>query len=366
MEAFAITNPGLEEYAAEEVKELLTVKTSTEPSVVLFKADDKKMAYLCYKAQSLIKVCSLLERFKLESEKDLQKVKTDFTKIIPKGKTFKVKFARQGDVLLSAQEVEPVLGEIICNQFKNKIKVSMDNPNYIVYLYLFDTTAYLGIDYTGFDLGKRDYRVFANPKSLHSQIAAILLRIAEFKANKTLLDPFCLSGEIGIEAALFVSRKSPCYFSKQKFAFNKFLKFDFEKVDKEIKKPKAKIVLSSPRMGDVKAAQKNAKIASVEKLIDFTRQDIEWLDIKFKKGSVDKIVTIIPCPSSNMPENSLKKIYDDFFYQVKYLLSKKGRVVVLGKSLSYLKKVAKDVKLIKEIKFMNGQEEMQIAVFEKV
>ena len=365
MKAFAITNPGLEEYSAKEIQELIKTKTITEDSVVLFDCTEEKLAYLCYGSQSLIKVCSLLERIKLNSSEDLKKIKTDFTKLIPKGKTFRVKFAKQ-NCDLSSQEIEPELGEIVHNQFKGKIKVLMDNPDYIVYIYCFKNDAYIGIDYSGFDLSKRDYRVFANPKSYHSNISYLMLRIGEFKENETLLDPFCLSGETGIEAGLFATKRSSHYFSKQKFAFNKFMKFNFDKVNKEIKKSKARIVLSSPAMSDVKAAQKNAKIAGVEKEIEFTRQDVEWIDFKFKKKEcVDKIVTQIPCPSSNVAEQTLKKTYDDFFFQIKYLLDKKGKVVVLGKNLDYFKKIAKNVKLKQEINFMNGQEKLEIAVFEK-
>jgi len=365
MKAFAITNHGLEGLATHEVEELLKVKAKKEPSVVLFDANEQKLAYLCYKAQSLIKVCSLLEKFDLKSVKDLKKIKTDFTKIIPDNNSFRVKFARQGDVSLISQEIEPELGETIYNQFKGKIKVSMENPDYIVYLYVFNKTAYLGIDYSGFDLSKREYRVFANPKSFHANINYILLRLAELKEKETLLDPFCLSGETGIEAALYLSKKSPHYFSKQKFAFNKFLKFNFNKIDKEVKKTKSKITLSSPHMNDVKASQKNAKIAGVEKLINFTRQDIEWLDLKFKKNSVNKIVSIIPCPSFNNPERNLKKLYNEFFDRTKFILKKKGRIVVLGKDLTFFKKTAKNVKLIKEIEFLNGKEHLGIAAFEK-
>ena len=365
MKAFAVTNLGLEEYSAKEIQELIKAKTVIEDSVILFDSTEEKLAYLCYRNQSLIKVCSLLEKIKLNSVEDLKKIKTDFTKIIPKGKTFRVKFAKQ-NCDLSSQEIEPFLGEIVHTQFKGKIKVLMDNPDYVVYIYVYRNNAYVGIDYPGFDLSKRDYRVFANPKSFHSNISYIMLRAAEFKENETLLDPFCLSGETGIEAALFAVKKSPHYFSKQKFAFNNFMKFNFDKVNKEIKKSKARIVLSSPAMSDVKASQKNAKIAGVEKEIEFTRQDVEWIDFKFKKKEcVDKIITQIPCPSSNVAEQTLKKIYDDFFFQIKYLLNKKGKVVVLGKNLDYFKKIAKNMKLTKEMEFMNGQEKLEIAVFTK-
>ena len=109
MKAFAITSNGLEKYAAEEVEELLKVKTKTEPSVVLFEADEQKLAYLCYKSQSLIKVCSLIEKIKLTKINDLDKLKIDFTKIIPKNKTYKVK-AICINSSVSSQEIQPVLG----------------------------------------------------------------------------------------------------------------------------------------------------------------------------------------------------------------------------------------------------------------
>ncbi len=365
MKAFAITNSGLEEYASQEVETLLGVKSKTKPSVVIFDATEEQIALLAYRAQSIVKVCSLLETFTFNQIDDLQKIKTDFTKIIPFGKTFRVKFSRQGSVDFSSQEIEPMLGDFVSLQFKEPPKVSMNNPDYIVYFYIVDETAYLGIDYCGFDLGKRNYRVFANPKSVHANISYIMLLVAGFRNKQTLIDPFCLSGEVGIEAALFASQKSPFFFDKDKFAFNKFMKFDFEKVDNGIKKSKSRIILSSPHMNDVRAAQKNAKIAGVEKELEFTRQDVEWLDLKMGDNSVDSMISNIPCPSFNMPEQALKRVYDDLFFQVKHILKKKGKVVVLGKNLAYFKRVASDVKLVDEISFLNGQDTLQIVVFEK-
>jgi putative N6-adenine-specific DNA methylase len=365
MKAFAITNLGMEKYASEEVEELLDIKTKTEPSVILFDVPEEKIAYLSYKAQSLIKVCSLVETFKFTDVEDFDKLKADFSKIIPKGKTIRVKASRQGDVDFKSIDLEINLAESIFLKFKEKPSVSLENPDYIIYLYICDDKAYLGIDYVGFDLSKRDYRVFANSKSLRGNVEYLLLRIAEFKSKETLVDPFCLSGEIGIEAALFATRKSPCYFAKQKFAFNKFMKFDFEKADKEIIKSKGKIVLSSPNMPDVRAAQKNAKLAGVEKELEFTRQDMEWLDFRLDKNTVDKIVSLIPCPSSNMPERKLDKLYEDFMFQIKLLLKKNGKVVLLGRNLNYFKTKSKELNLSEEIQFYNNKESMEIMVFEK-
>ena len=123
--------------------------------------------------------------------------------------------------------------------------------------------------------------------------------------------------------------------------------------------------MSSPFQSDVKASEKNAKIAGVDKAIDFTRQDVEWLDFKVKKSSVDCIVSNIPCPSQNMAASALKKTYDEIFFQVKHTLDKKGKAVFMGRNLTFLKECAKDVKVSKELQFMNGKETLEVVMFEK-
>ncbi|HME87344.1 MAG TPA: hypothetical protein VKE88_02940, partial [Candidatus Nanoarchaeia archaeon] len=153
---------------------------------------------------------------------------------------------------------------------------------------------------------------------------------------------------------------------KDKFAFNKFMTFNFDKVDKEIKDSKATILLSAQTMSDVRAAQKNAKIAGAEKAITFTRQDVEWLDFKFDQDSIDCVVSFIQCPSASVPEKMLKKLYEDFFYNLKEPMAKGGTVVICGKNLDYFKSLAKNVKLKKELSFMNGKDDLYVAVFSKI
>ena len=141
MKAFGITNPGLEKFAANEVEKILGVSTTTKRSVVLFEATQEQLAELCYKTQSLIKVCSLLQEFELKNVKDLDKINADFSEI--KG-TFRTKFAKF-ESTLSAQEIEPQLGEIVTKDHP-EFKVDLKNPEFIVYLYANKEEAYLGID----------------------------------------------------------------------------------------------------------------------------------------------------------------------------------------------------------------------------
>ena len=72
--------------------------------------------------------------------------------------------------------------------------------------------------------------------------------------------------------------------------------------------------------------KKNSKISGIDKKINFSRMDLEWLDTKFDKQSIDKIVTKIP----NLQEKQSNTMYNEFFYQAEFILNKKGKIVLIG------------------------------------
>ena len=73
-------------------------------------------------------------------------------------------------------------------------------------------------------------------------------------------------------------------------------------------------------------AKKNSKIAGIDKKINFSRMDMEWLDTKFDKQSIDKIVAKMP----NLQEKQGNNVYNEFFYQAEFILSKKGKMALIG------------------------------------
>ena len=79
-------------------------------------------------------------------------------------------------------------------------------------------------------------------------------------------------------------------------------------------------------MNHVQFAKKNSKIAGVDKKLTFSRMDLEWLDTKFKKHSINKIVTRLP----ESRKKDLNKVYKEFFYQAEFILSENGKIVVMG------------------------------------
>ena len=111
------------------------------------------------------------------------------------------------------------------------------------------------------------------------------------------------------------------------------MKIDLEEVDEEFrrdfgKKKAPKVFSYDKELRMFYAGKKNAKIANVDKLINLSKVDIGWLDAKFKKHSVDFIIAHPPCMSKNTNEKALKKVYDEFFYQAEYFISKALTVTV--------------------------------------
>ena len=184
-----------------------------------------------------------------------------------------------------------------------------------------------------------------------------------------MLDPFSRDGIIPIEAALYANDFPVNYYKKDRFAFLMLdLGSDYEKLFKGIdrriiKKSKARIYSFDHLFKFVDFSKKNAKIAGVEKNIEFSRRELEWLDIKFKKESIDRIVTSPPT-SKNA---NLDKIYNEFFYQNEYILKKEGSIGIITRVPDFVKKHAEkhNFKVLKEKEVFSGEQPLKTIILKK-
>ncbi|MBW3000116.1 hypothetical protein KY339_05580, partial [Candidatus Woesearchaeota archaeon] len=338
MKALGIANLGLEKISAQEVKELINVDSKTAATTITFQPKNfNDLTLVCYKSQSLNRILLLLGKLKFSEKKEIFSAieKIDFSPFLTRKNTFAARCERIGSHEFSSQEIEGKTGEIIIEKIKKEKKytqnVELENPDVTVYVYIFNNECYIGIDLTGFDLSKRQYRVFVHPNSLKATIAFCLLKIADIKQGQKVLNPFCGDGTIPIEAALHLSKLSVNYYNKDKFAFLKLKQFkdiDLEKFDEKTVSVD-NIYGYDSLLRNVKAAQKNAKIAGINKLINFSKIDIEWLDTKFEKEEIDKIITFSPSLTKRADKKEIEKLYKELFYQADFVLGKKGVIVMV-------------------------------------
>ncbi len=385
MKAFAISTPGLESVSALEVKELVSAAATAAGGIVLFPV--KKFEELCvlsYRAQSVSRVCYLICDFKVETaisataanfSKSLTESGFKISEWLANGNTFSVECSRYGVHSFTSQDFSAAAVASVSKLLeREKISASVvfKSPSLPFFCYISGDKGFFGIDVAGFDLSKRDYRIHHHSNDLKSTTAYSLVRLSGFGKGSVLLDPFSRSGAIAIEAAMFASGFPVNYYRRDSFSFLKlklfssigFSKF-FAAVDKRINGNKTKIHNYSSAMPNISFSEKNARISGVNKLIDFSRVNVEWLETKFNRNSVDAIVSYPPLLSRSADASAVRKLYREFFYQAGLILSKKGRIVLAAIEADALSAAAQsnNFGIDKSFPFSAGQQGMVALVF---
>jgi len=245
-------------------------------------------------------------------------------------------------------------------------EVDLRNPDLSFVVLFDDKDCYLCIDFCGFDLNKRPYRIFMHRESLRSTLGAALCLFSGAGPKDIILDPFMGSGTIVIESCLLLSGLSSHFYSWDKFAFLKL------KPLKGIKKLPASldskaaldITGSDLELRHVLSARKNAKIAGIDKKLKLTKCDIDWLDTKLNKNSVDLILTNPPVFSQRTSEKT-RKIYKQLFYQAEFILKENGKIAIITSSRQEIIAAALPYKfrLEKELIVYSGKQKLYMLLF---
>ena len=209
--------------------------------------------------------------------------------------------------LKSTMLLSQVVKDGVCDRqrilFKKRSYIDKENPDFIVHVHVEKEKVQWYIDFSGPSLCKRHYRVRNTPIYLQEHTSyALLYRSGYLKDlnndnKRVLIDPFCGSGTILIEAALALINFPVGLIDKDRYNFLHFKNFDNdlynEKVDKLLDKAKKnheefiKTHGSKPLLfgfdsdaDAIDAACLNAKKAGVDDLIYFSCIPIEKLDFK--------------------------------------------------------------------------------------
>ena len=329
------------------MKGFLTTDIGIEPDGIKeFDVDNveelAKIAYFSQLAKRVALTISITKDFDIEKN-----LIGDFSfkEWIKPETSFRVVCDNISDKNLS-QDIEMEIGaQVIASIEKElgfKAKVSLNEPDIIVYCYV-NKSAWLGIDFSGKDMSKRQYKIYSVPTAYRGTIGYGLLKFAGYVPGKKLLDPFAGCGIITIEAGLLMSGFSVNHF--EKLAYQKFLDVKFDDKPEEI----SGIWNVDVTNKNVKFAKNNEKIAGI-KGIEYSKCDGDYLDTKFDEGEFDFIVTQIQQASKHFSEKQAEKINDEFFYQANYVLAKDGIIAILAQRKDALVSAAEkhNFKLIDE------------------
>jgi putative N6-adenine-specific DNA methylase len=163
----------------------------------------------------------------------------------------------------------------------------------VVHLYWQDNEADIFLDTSGETLAKHSYRKIPGKAPMLEALATSTIMATHWDRNSTFVNPMCGSGTLAIEAALLATDKCPGLF-RMNYGFMHIMGYD-ETVffterrklkDKSKKETNFKIIATDISEDAVDIAQKNAKTAGVEHLIDFSVCDFADTPIPQEPGVI--------------------------------------------------------------------------------
>jgi putative N6-adenine-specific DNA methylase len=168
------------------------------------------------------------------------------------------------------------------------------------------------LDSSGEGLHKRGYRQNSGDAPIKETLAAGIIDIARVKDSDCVIDPFCGSGTILIEAALKALRLPPCL--NRRFAAEKwgFVPLKLWKEQREILRDCIKSDIEFEAVGYdidpecVKLTLENAKKAGVEK---YVRAEVRAVSEFQTCGKLCKIITNPPYAERMLEKSDTARIY---------------------------------------------------------
>jgi putative N6-adenine-specific DNA methylase len=163
----------------------------------------------------------------------------------------------------------------------------------LVHLYWQDNEADIFLDTSGETLAKHSYRKIPGKAPMLEALAASTIMATRWDRKSTFINPMCGSGTLAIEAALLATDKCPGLF-RMNYGFMHIMGYD-ETVffterrklkDKAKKETGFRIIATDISEDAVDIAQKNAKTAGVEHLIEFSVCDFADTPVPEEPGVV--------------------------------------------------------------------------------
>jgi putative N6-adenine-specific DNA methylase len=168
-----------------------------------------------------------------------------------------------------------------------------DGNKTVIHLYWQDDQAEIFLDTSGETLAKHSYRKIPGKAPMLEALASSTIMATHWDRKSTFINPMCGSGTLAIEAALLATDKCPGLF-RMNYGFMHIMGYD-EQVffverrklkDKAKKETGFKIIATDISDDAVDIAQKNAKTAGVEHLIDFSVCDFADTEVPAGGGII--------------------------------------------------------------------------------
>ncbi|WP_129598003.1 THUMP domain-containing class I SAM-dependent RNA methyltransferase [Anaerophilus nitritogenes] len=284
IELIATSTFGLEAVVKREILNLGFEDIQVEDAKITFKGDLSSIPKANLWLRSADRVLLKLGDFKALSFEELfEKTKAlPWDEWIPQNGKFTVTGKSVKSKLFSVPDCQSIVKKAVVEKLKSKYHIDWfeeTGPEYTIQVSILKDIATLTIDTSGSALHKRGYRVETVKAPIKETLAAAMIMLSFWNKDRILVDPFCGSGTIPIEAAMIGKNIAPglnrSFVSEEWPILGKDLwKQERVKALKSIdQNVKLKIYASDINEKAIDAAKENAFEAGVDDCIYFETKD---------------------------------------------------------------------------------------------
>lgn len=297
LELIATSAFGLESIVAKELKELGFTDLKTENGKVTYTTNEEGLCKSNLWLRCADRVFIKIAEFKALSFEELfeQSKALPWADYLPEDANFIVNAKSVKSQLFSLSDIQSIVKKSIVEKMKDTYMKSWfeeTGSKYPILVSILKDVVTVSIDTSGTALHKRGYREIANMAPMKETLAASLIKISNWTPDIPLMDPFCGSGTIAIEAALMGLNIAPGLGRKFVSETWDIIPSDFwKKVRKEAYSAidydkELKIYASDIDSKVLKIAMDNAEKAGVDDCIEFKNLDMNELQTDIKNGFI--------------------------------------------------------------------------------
>ncbi|WP_405357265.1 class I SAM-dependent RNA methyltransferase [Ruminococcus sp.] len=288
---------GLEGLAANDLKFKGISDVRAENGKVLFSGDESTLV----RANLCLSLCARV--FILMAEFDARDFDTlfegvkaaDWSRYIGERDAFPVKGSSLSSELNSIPACQKIIKKAVVEKLKERYHTSWfeeDGGVHQIQFRIFKNRVSVYLDTTGAALNKRGYRVLSNDAPMKETLAAAMVELARVRKDHIVVDPFCGSGTIVIEAARKALNIMPGV--DREFAFEAWSQIDPAVIESERQRAREEERDDAAFMGygydiddaSLELARHNAELGRVSHRVRFEKRDFRDYTDSFERVSV--------------------------------------------------------------------------------
>ena len=210
------------------------------------------------------------------------------------GKFWVAKASSIRSKLLSSSDIQSIMKKAMVERLQSVYHIKWfeeSGESFPIRVFLMKNQVTVGLDSTGEPLHKRGYRRLTAKAPIAENLAAALIMLTPWNKDRILVDPFCGSGTIPIEAAMMAARMAPGInrsFIAEKWDHIVSKRIWYNAMDEasDLVDLNVRTDIQGYDIDEemIEIARENAALAGVDRLIHFQRRGVEQLSHAKKYG----------------------------------------------------------------------------------